>query len=43
MGGDARIELWYVPEWGVLPVKLLIEQANGDRAEQQLSERQPVP
>jgi Protein of unknown function (DUF3108) len=43
MGGDARIELWYVPEWGVLPVKLLIEQANGDRAEQQLSERLPAP
>lgn len=42
MGGDARIELWYVPEWGVLPVKLLIEQANGDRAEQQLSERLPA-
>jgi hypothetical protein len=43
MGGDARIELWYVPEWGMLPIKLLIEQANGDRVEQQLSERQPAP
>ena len=43
MGGDARIELWYVPEWGVLPVKWQIEQANGDRAELQLSERLPSP
>ena len=43
MGGDSRIELWYVPEWGVLPVRLRIEQPNGDRADQQLSERQPSP
>ena len=42
-GGDARIELWYVPEWGVLPVRLRVEQANGDRADQWLSERQPPP
>jgi hypothetical protein len=43
LGGDARIALWYVPEWGVLPVRLLIEQANGDVADQVLTERQPPP
>jgi hypothetical protein len=43
MGGDSRIDAWFVPEWGVLPVRLLVEQPNGDRADQRLSERTAPP
>ncbi|MDI9331391.1 MAG: DUF3108 domain-containing protein [Alphaproteobacteria bacterium] len=40
-GSDSRIDLWFVPQWGMLPIKIRIEQANGDHAEQQLLERMP--
>lgn len=42
-GGDSQIDLWFVPEWGVLPVRINVKQANGDLADQQLKERQPRP
>ncbi|MEY2803973.1 MAG: hypothetical protein RL657_1309 [Pseudomonadota bacterium] len=43
MGGEARIDWWYVPAWGHLPVRIRVEQSNGDFADQQLVERQPAP
>ena len=43
LGGDSRIDLWFVPEWGVLPVRIRVEQNNGDSADQALVERTPRP
>lgn len=42
-GMDARIDLWFVPEWGALPARIRVEQDNGDRADLQLVERLTVP
>lgn len=36
---DSRVELWLAPELGHLPVRLRITQAQGDVADQQLSQR----
>lgn len=43
LGGDSRIDLWFVPEWGILPVRIRVEQNNGDSADQELIERLPKP
>jgi hypothetical protein len=43
LGGDSRIDLWFVPEWGALPVRARVVQANGDEADQVLSQRLPAP
>ncbi|MGC4366961.1 DUF3108 domain-containing protein [Hydrogenophaga sp. R2] len=36
---DSRVEVWLAPELGHLPVRLRITQAQGDMADQQLSQR----
>ena len=38
-GGDSRIDLWFVPEWGALPARIRVEQSNGEEADQVLTER----
>lgn len=43
LGGDSRIDLWFVPEWGALPIRVKVTQANGDEADQVLTERSPAP
>ena len=35
---DQKVELWYAPALGYLPVRSRITQANGDFVDQQLSE-----
>ena len=36
---DSTVEMWLAPELNHLPVRLKVTQANGDMADQQLSER----
>ncbi len=40
---DARLDMWFVPPWGALPVRIEMVEANGNRAEQTLSEIEPAP
>ena len=39
---SARLDLWYVPEWGALPVRIEIKKNNGETVEQTLKERLPA-
>lgn len=41
--GDARVDMWFVPQWGAVPVRIEMVEANGNRAEQSLSELDPPP
>jgi hypothetical protein len=41
--GDARVDMWFVPRWGALPVRIELVEANGNRAEQNVSEIDPAP
>jgi hypothetical protein len=41
--GDARVDVWFVPPWGAMPVRIEMVEANGNRAEQTLSEIDPAP
>ncbi len=41
--GDAQIDVWYVPEWGTLPVRVEWTQANGNRVDQTLKALEPPP
>ena len=40
---DARVDMWFVPAWGALPVRIEMVEANGNRAEQTLNEIEPAP
>ena len=40
---DARVDMWFVPQWGALPIRIEMVEANGNRAEQTLSEIEPAP
>ena len=33
---DSKVELWYAPSMGYLPVRIRLTQANGDFADMQL-------
>ena len=41
--GDAQIDIWYVPDWGPLPVRVEWLEANGNRVEQSLKGLLPAP
>lgn len=40
---DARVDMWFVPPWGAMPVRIEMVEANGNRAEQTLSDIEPAP
>ncbi len=41
--GDAQIDVWYVPEWSTMPVRVEWAEANGNRVEQTLKGLEPPP
>lgn len=40
---DAQIDIWYVPDWGPLPVRVEWLEANGNRVAQTLKSLEPAP
>jgi hypothetical protein len=40
---DARVDMWFVPQWGALPIRIEMVEADGKRVEQRLSEIEPAP